>query len=467
MALSGQGLAKRYGLNGYVAVQSADLDIEPGELVTIIGRSGSGKSSLLAMLGALTRPTEGNVLVDGHDVWSMSEDELATFRAKQIGFVFQFPSLLPNLRAVDNVALPALLSNSMDRDAAYSRALALLASVGLASRAQSFPGELSGGEQRRVVIARALTNSPRYLLADEPTSDLDEDTETDIIGLLERLRLSENIGVLIVAHDLRIAKRADRSFEMRNGVLHPAEIPDELIPEFTFERQFGPSICAPDLEAIPQEEAADDAVQLGSGFWAAAWRLLAVGGLAFFLIMLIDYGLAYYQNLRLVAERERRDALESLALAGLRSDVQTVRNLGDGQYELTIYFWNVSGGKPIYVMSSGVQAYVQVGNAWQEVTLRPVDKMDGSVVEVSGKQLYKFNFEARPERFTELLPHYMHVRFVNNLVVSPSKIPKDDLFERKDSYYVYLKPWNATDSEILKDMKFPGAPPTWIPMPPH
>src|SRR5215471_13571038 len=89
-----------------------------------------------------------------------------------------------------------------------------------------------------------------------PTSDLDEDTETDIIGLLERLRLSENIGVLIVAHDLRIAKRADRSFEMRNGVLHPAEIPDELIPEFTFERQFGPSICAPDLEAIPQEEAA-------------------------------------------------------------------------------------------------------------------------------------------------------------------------------------------------------------------
>ena len=182
MALSAQSLAKRYGLNGYVAVQSADFDIEPGELVTIIGRSGSGKSTLLAMLGALTRPTEGNVLLDGHDVWSMSEDELATFRAKQIGFVFQFPSLLPNLRAVDNVALPALLSNSMDRDAAYSRALALLASVGLGSRAQSFPGELSGGEQRRVVIARALTNSPRYLLADEPTSDLDEDTETDIIA---------------------------------------------------------------------------------------------------------------------------------------------------------------------------------------------------------------------------------------------------------------------------------------------
>jgi putative ABC transport system ATP-binding protein/macrolide transport system ATP-binding/permease protein/lipoprotein-releasing system ATP-binding protein len=142
----------------------------------------------------------------------------------------------------------------------------------------------------------------------------------------------------------------------------------------------------------------------------------------------------------------------------LRSDVQTVRDLGDGKYELTIYFWNVSWGKPIYVMSSGVQAYVQVGTAWQKVTLRPVDKMDGSVMEISGKQLYKFDFEARPEKFTELLPHYMHVRFVNNFVVSPSKMPKDDLFERKDNYYVYLKPWNATDSEILKDMKFPGAP---------
>src|SRR5215471_2684014 len=138
MALSAQGLAKRYGLNGYVAVQSADLDIEPGELVTIIGRSGSGKSTLLAMLGALTRPTEGNVLLDGHDVWSMSEDELATFRAKQIGFVFQFPSLLPNLRAVDNVALPALLAGSMTAEAANAAAWRLLDQVGLRDCAHSF-----------------------------------------------------------------------------------------------------------------------------------------------------------------------------------------------------------------------------------------------------------------------------------------------------------------------------------------
>jgi hypothetical protein len=98
--------------------------------------------------------------------------------------------------------------------------------------------------------------------------------------------------------------------------------------------------------------------------------------------------------------------------------------------------------------------------------MQPVDRVVGSVLEIVGKQLYKFSFEAKPEKFAELLPHYMHVRFVNNVLVSPSRVPQD-LFERKDSYYVYVKPWNADDGAILKDMRFPGAPPTWIPMPPH
>ena len=173
----------------------------------------------MAMLGALTRPTEGKVLLDGTDIWALSEAELASFRCRHIGFIFQFPSLLSNLTAVDNVAVPALLGRTMDAEEAYARAYDLLARVGLADRADAYPGSMSGGEQRRVVVARALINSPRLLLADEPTSDLDEDTEADIIDLLEQLQRTESFGLALVTHNLELAGRAQRTYEMRQGAL--------------------------------------------------------------------------------------------------------------------------------------------------------------------------------------------------------------------------------------------------------
>ena len=276
MTLSATGLVKRYSANpDYLAVDGADLEIVSGEFVAIIGRSGSGKSTLLAMLGALTRPSKGQVVFDGRDLWSFSETELAAFRATQIGFVFQFPSLLPNLRAVDNVALPALLGGSMDAEAASAAAFRLLDQVGLRDRSHSFPAQLSGGEQRRVVIARALINSPRFLLADEPTSDLDEDTEADIIDLLDRIRVKESIGLIVVAHDLRVAKRADRVLQMRQGFLTPADLPecDDLV--FSRVRQFGPPVVCLDPEL--EEEPADglETAGLGEGFWqwpGTRWR---------------------------------------------------------------------------------------------------------------------------------------------------------------------------------------------------
>ncbi|MEA2963931.1 MAG: hypothetical protein QOI46_4029, partial [Alphaproteobacteria bacterium] len=189
MTLSAQSLTKRYGAAaGHEAVRDASLELEAGEFVSIVGRSGSGKSTLMAMLGALTRPTDGRLLLDGTDVWTLSEAELATFRSRRIGFIFQFPSLLSNLTAVDNVAVPALLGRTMDAGKAYARAYDLLVRVGLRDRADAYPASMSGGEQRRVAIARALINSPPLLLADEPTSVLDEDTETDFIVLLEQLQ---------------------------------------------------------------------------------------------------------------------------------------------------------------------------------------------------------------------------------------------------------------------------------------
>src|SRR5262245_9242026 len=218
--LSARSLTKRYGpAPGYEAVRNATLDVRAGELVAIVGRSGSGKSTLLAMLGGLTRPTQGQLLLDGLDVWSRTEAQLATLRGRHIGFVFQAPSLLANLTAADNVAVPALLGRTMDASEAYARAHDLLARVGLAERANAYPGSLSGGEQRRVVIARALINSPRILLADEPTSDLDAQTESDVIDLLEELQQADGFGFVLVTHDLALASRAQRSYEMRQGRL--------------------------------------------------------------------------------------------------------------------------------------------------------------------------------------------------------------------------------------------------------
>jgi len=468
MTLSAAGLVKRYSSDpDYLAVDGADLDVASGEFIAIIGRSGSGKSTLLAMLGALTRPSEGQVVFDGRDLWSLSETELAAFRSTQIGFVFQFPSLLQNLCAADNVALPALLAGSMTADAANAAALRLLDRVGLKDRSYSFPGQLSGGEQRRIVIARALINSPRFLLADEPTSDLDEDTEADIVELLDGIRKKESIGLIVVAHDLRVAKRADRVLQMRQGLLVPTDLPESDYGVFSRVRQFGPPAASLDLE--PEEEPADDleTAALGNGFWQLAGNALAITAMLFLVVMAANYGASRYQQMRLQRAREKQAALETLALNRLRGDVQAIRDLGDGRYELTLYLWNTGGGKPIYVMSSGVQAYVQVDTNWEELTLQPVDQTADSVLAITGKQTYRYGFEARPSHFAQLLPNYMHVRFVSSMLVSPHSTPKDDLFERKDSYYVYLKPWNANEKTILTSLRFDGAPPVWIPMPPH
>ena len=230
MILSAQAVTKRYGAApGYEAVRDASLELHEGEFVAIVGRSGSGKSTLLALLGALTKPTEGKLLLDGIDIWALAETERASFRCRDVGFIFQFPSLLSNLSATDNVALPALLGGTLDPPAAYARARHLLARLGLADRAEAYPDSMSGGEQRRAVIARALMNSPRLLLADEPTSDLDEDTENDIIDLLAQLQRTESFGLALVTHNLELAKRARCTYEMRHGALASADLPDIVV----------------------------------------------------------------------------------------------------------------------------------------------------------------------------------------------------------------------------------------------
>ena len=168
------------------AVRGIDFEMRAGEFASIVGRSGSGKSSFLAMIGGLSRPSRGSVRIEDTDLWGLSDDHLAGFRNRRIGFVYQFASLLPTLRIIDNVVLPARLDPMRDTAAAYQRAREWLDRFALSEYLDAYPSEISSGEQRRVVVARALMNDPALLLADEPTSDLDEVTEGQIMELFRR-----------------------------------------------------------------------------------------------------------------------------------------------------------------------------------------------------------------------------------------------------------------------------------------
>src|SRR5262245_12711144 len=184
------------------AVKAIDLTVERGEFAVIIGRSGSGKSSLLAMIGGLSHPTRGTVLVETTDIWALTDDRLAQFRNRHMGFVYQFASLLPTLRIIDNVALPALLSHGNAAASPYRAAAELLDRLGIGSYADAYPAEISAGEQRRAVIARALINNPVVLLADEPTSDLDEQTEGEIMEHLRTANRTHAMTLIMVTHNL-------------------------------------------------------------------------------------------------------------------------------------------------------------------------------------------------------------------------------------------------------------------------
>jgi ABC-type lipoprotein export system ATPase subunit len=214
-------LAKTYATErGLIeAVKGIDLTVERGEFATIIGRSGSGKSSLLAMAGGLSHPTRGTVSVENTDIWGLSDDQLAQFRNRHMGFVFQFASLLPTLRIIDNVALPALLGRTQAAADAYEAAAALLNQFDIGSYADAFPAEISAGEQRRAVIARALINNPVILLADEPTSDLDEETEREIMDHFRAANRARAMTVVMVTHNLSLVEQADRVVHIAEGRL--------------------------------------------------------------------------------------------------------------------------------------------------------------------------------------------------------------------------------------------------------
>lgn len=199
-------------------LKGIDLAIMPGELVAIIGASGSGKSSLLNIIGLLDRPTSGTYHLQGKEVSSLPDKELARLRNQMIGFVFQSFFLLPRLTAVQNVGLP-LLYRGIKAEENKQRSLAMLERVGMGPWAQHKPNQLSGGQQQRVAIARALVGSPRVILADEPTGALDSKTGQDVMDLFRTLNTADGVTIIIVTHDAKIAAQCQRTIHIQDGLI--------------------------------------------------------------------------------------------------------------------------------------------------------------------------------------------------------------------------------------------------------
>jgi len=214
------GLSKSYGDGRRIDVlTNLDLTVEAGETVAIIGQSGVGKSTLLHILGTLDHPSAGRVLFDGVELFGLSEREQALFRNRELGFIFQFHHLLPDFTALENVMMPALIHGTGAAEA-EARARDVLARVGLRDRLTHKPGELSGGEQQRVAVARAVAQSPRVILADEPTGNLDPETGAEVHALLLELNRDHNMTLVIVTHNEQLSRLVHRTLRLQHGRLN-------------------------------------------------------------------------------------------------------------------------------------------------------------------------------------------------------------------------------------------------------
>jgi len=201
------------------AVRDVNIAIPKGEFVSIVGHSGSGKTTLLSLLGGLTRPTQGKVWIDGTNIWTLGDREISKLRNNKIGFMFQFSSLIPTLNVLDNLVLPTTFGGGKVEDGVYEKARNLLQRVGMEEKLYAYPNHLSGGQQRRVAITRAFMNDPQIILADEPTGDLDEDTEAEVMELFKAIHKEKNLTIFMVTHSRSLAEQASIRYYMKDGII--------------------------------------------------------------------------------------------------------------------------------------------------------------------------------------------------------------------------------------------------------
>ena len=213
-----EGLVKTYGTGEtkVEALKGVDLSVNKGEFLSIVGTSGSGKSTLLHMLGGLDRPTEGKVIIDGKDIFSLKDEELTIFRRRKIGFVFQAFNLVPVMSVYENIVLPIELDGEKPDQNFVNE---IISTLGLSGKTKAYPSQLSGGQQQRVAIARALASAPAIILADEPTGNLDSKTTQDVMGLLKVTSQKFGQTIVMITHNDEIAQLADRSIRIEDGLI--------------------------------------------------------------------------------------------------------------------------------------------------------------------------------------------------------------------------------------------------------
>jgi putative ABC transport system ATP-binding protein/lipoprotein-releasing system ATP-binding protein len=217
-----RSVTKTYAIDSAVinAVNNASIEIKKGQFVSIVGHSGSGKTTILSILGGIAKPTSGSVLYDGQDIYAFNSDKLSEYRSEKIGFMFQFASLLPILTSLENLLLPCVFKTVKESpEAREKKAKELLDMVGLRDKINAYPSQLSGGQQRRIAIARAFMNDPEVILADEPTGDLDEDTESEMMSFFKRMNSEKNITFIMVTHNTDLAMQTGRRLKMSGGII--------------------------------------------------------------------------------------------------------------------------------------------------------------------------------------------------------------------------------------------------------
>lgn len=466
------------------AVDAVSLQIAPGECVAICGRSGSGKSTLLALLGGLCAPTSGEVCFSGRPWTALRGHETQAIRAEQIGFMPQESVLLPGLRALDNVMLPQLIAGR-SRAAACERAESLLTRVGLLERWDAYPAELSGGQQRRVALARALATEPRLLLADEPTNDLDALAEQEIVRILADLKATGATAIVVVTHDPAVAAIADRRLWMECGRLvvtaDPLMVERPVVERLAVERpaverpthrmhapadtaatafELPPATLIPELPTAERTDWWRTAIPFAVGLGVAA---VALGG--------IDRFVARRQQQVVETIREQRRLAEEMALQDLRADVDDVTAAGGGAFTATLFLENFRPDRKLYVLGPATGVAVQRDGRWESLpTTAGPAAAPHEIREVGADRLLMpVAFRLPDGPFDELLRGYVHVRLSATMVVSDRGDGAGDLFERSDAYFIYLRDPRLTEDDIrtVNGWASKAPVPLWIAMPAH
>ena len=468
------GLAYATRRGPITAVDAVSLQIAPGECVAICGRSGSGKSTLLALLGGLCAPTSGEVFFAGRPWASLRYEETQASRAAQIGFLPQESVLLPGLRALDNVMLPQLVAGR-SRGAACAQAEALLERVGLLERWDAYPAELSGGQQRRVALARALATEPRLLLADEPTNDLDALAEQEIVRILADLKALGTTAIVLVTHDPAVAAIADRRLWMEQGRLvvdadpPSVERPTVEQPKSSTNVQADRAAAAfelPPATLVPQVPTAES-----TGWWRTAIPFAVGLGVAAVTLGGIDRLVARRQQQVVETIRQQRRLAEEMALQDLRADVDDVTAAGKGEFTATLFLENFRPDRKLYVLGPATGVAVQRNGRWESLPVAAGPAAAAQEIrEVGGDRLLiPVAFTLSDGPFDELLRGFVHVRISATMVVSDRGDGEGDLFERSDAYFIYLRDPRLTEDDIRAANGWAAkAPvPLWIAMPAH